>query len=308
MTVGKRSLRDFQQSESRPEIRANTRLVLVTGMSGAGKSTVLKSLEDSGYEAVDNIPISLISRLVGKDSGTPEALAIDVDIRTRDFSAEAFDAEIGPLLARSYLDVKIVFVDCEDEVLRRRFSETRRRHPLAGDRPLIDGIRHERNLVGWLRTRAHIDIDTTSLAVSDLRRMVAKSFSLQGGSQLSVFVTSFSYKFGVPREADLVFDARFLANPHYHEELRHLSGLDADVGAFIRRDSGFTPFLDGVADVLIPLLPRFEREGKSYLTIAIGCTGGRHRSVFVARCLTDRLSADGRAVHLRHRDINTTRD
>ena len=278
-------------------------LVLVTGMSGAGKSTALKTLEDSGYEAVDNIPISLIPRLVGAASGTPEALAVDVDIRTRDFSTGAFDAEIGPLLDRPDLDVRILFIDCEDEPLRRRFTETRRRHPLAADRPLIDGIRHERTLVGWLRSRAHVDIDTTSLAVGDLRRMVANAFSLEGRSQLSVFVTSFSYKYGIPREADLVFDARFLANPHYEEELTQLSGLDAAVGAYIEGDTGFAPFIDGVTNVMLPLLPRFESEGKSYLTIAVGCTGGRHRSVFVAKCLADRLRAGGRTVHLRHRDL-----
>ncbi len=290
---------------SPPLTRPRNQLVLITGMSGAGKTTVLKALEDSGYEAVDNLPLSLISRLVRPSSGEREALAIHVDIRTRDFGAQAFEAATKPLLEQGNLNLRVLFIDCEDEVLRRRFTATRRRHPLAADRPLIDGIRHERHLIGWLRDRADVDIDTTSLAVADLRRMVTSSFALEGRTHLSVFVTSFSYGLGIPREADLVFDARFLVNPHYEDHLRPLTGMDPAVGEYVRADPGFAAFFDSLTRLVQPLLPRFKREGKSYLTIAIGCTGGRHRSVYVASRLAHHLDAAGQGVHLRHRDLES---
>ncbi|MFQ5957937.1 MAG: RNase adapter RapZ [Alphaproteobacteria bacterium] len=280
------------------------RLVVVTGMSGAGRTTALKALEDIGYEAVDNLPLSLMASLLHPAAKQSEALAIDIDIRTRDFTVDAFEAEIAPLLARDDLDVRLLFVDCDDEALRRRYTETRRRHPLADDRPLIDGIRHERALIERLRERADIVLDTSELAIGELRQLVAGNFALADRPALSIFVTSFSYRLGLPREADLVFDVRFLANPHYEERLRPLTGLDPAVGEHITDDPGFAPFFDSLAAMLLPLLPHFEREGKSYLTVAIGCTGGRHRSVFVAERLAAILGERGRRVHVRHRDIN----
>ena len=285
-----------------PVVRRN-RLVMVTGMSGAGRTTALKALEDVGYEAVDNLPLSLMPSLLHPTAKQSGALAIDVDIRTRDFTVDAFEAEIAPLLARDDLDVRLLFVDCDDEVLRRRYTETRRRHPLADDRPLIDGIRHERTLIGRLRERADIVLDTSELTIGDLRQLVAGNFALDSHPALSLFVTSFSYRLGLPREADLVFDVRFLVNPHYEEPLRPLTGLDPAVGAYISDDPGFGPFFDSLKAMLLPLLPHFEREGKSYLTVAIGCTGGRHRSVFVAERLAALFGEQGRRVHLRHRDI-----
>ncbi len=283
--------------------RRRSRLVLVTGMSGAGKSTALKALEDIGYEAVDNLPLSLIANLLHPTAEPFDALAIDIDVRSRGFAVDAFEARIAPLLGRDDLDLRLLFVDCDDEVLRRRYTETRRRHPLADDRPLIDGIRHERNLVDRLRTQADLVIDTTGLAAADLRRLVAGNFALDDRPGLRIFVTSFSYRLGLPREADLAFDVRFLSNPHYEPELRTLTGCDAAVGAHIAKDPGFEPFFASLEAMLLPLLPRFEREGKSYLTIAIGCTGGRHRSVFVAERLAARLGEEGRQVALRHRDL-----
>ena len=204
------------------------RLVLVTGMSGAGKTTALKTLEDSGYEAVDNLPLKLLSSLLQPGAAHSEALAIAIDIRTRDFAVDAFEAAVAPLVARDDLDTRVLFVECDDEVLRRRYTETRRRHPLADDRPVIDGIRHERNLIQRLRDRADVVIDTSDLEASDLRRIVAGQFALDGAPGLAVFVNSFSFRHGLPREADLVFDVRFLANPHYDPLLRPLTGLVKD--------------------------------------------------------------------------------
>ncbi len=292
---------------------ARHRVVLVTGMSGAGKTTALKALEDLGYEAVDNLPLSLMADLLqargtGADDPRRRAVAVAIDIRTRDFSLDAFKRELAPLLARDDLDVQLLFVDCDDEVLQRRFTETRRRHPLATDRPVRDGIKHERQLVWRLRDRANVVIDTSGLSNADFRRLIGGHFRLEGEPGLAVTVASFSYPRGLPREADLVFDVRFLDNPHYDESLRPKSGLDPEVGAHIARDPAFTPFLTTLAALLLSLLPHYSREGKSYLTIAIGCTGGRHRSVFVAEKLAQMLRAEGHHINLRHRDIDVMND
>ena len=302
--------RPAPQSEAPPADDAGprrARLVLVTGLSGAGKTTALKTLEDIGYEAVDNLPLSLLANLVGPAAHHSEALAIDIDVRSRDFTVEAFERAVAPLVARDDLDVRLLFIDCDDEVLRRRYTETRRRHPLADDRPLIDGIHHERGLIGRLRERADLVIDTSDLGGQDLQRLVDGNFALDDRPGLHIFITSFSYRLGVPREADLVFDVRFLANPHYDDGLRPLSGLEPAVGDFIAGDPGFASFFDHLSAMLLPLLPRYESEGKSYLTVAIGCTGGRHRSVYVAERLAT-LFADGkRHVDIRHRDLGNDR-
>jgi len=188
-------------------------------------------------------------------------------------------------------------------VLRRRYSETRRRHPMAEDRPVPDGIRLERRLLERLRARADAVIDTSAKTPWDLKEQVSERFSLADKPALTINVTSFSYRQGLPREADLVFDARFLANPHYVESLRPQSGEDPAVGAYIETDPDFAGFLDSLVALLAILLPRYEKEGKSYLTIAVGCTGGRHRSVYIARRLVEWLENQGRRVHLHHRDM-----
>ncbi len=288
---------------SKRAARRRTRLVLVTGMSGAGKSTVLKAFEDIGYEAVDNPPLPLLASLVGPDAARGAALAVDIDVRTRDFSADALRDAVAPIFARDDVDARLLFVDCEDEVLRRRFTETRRRHPLADDRPVIDGIRHERELIEGLRAHADLTLDTTELGVAELRRLVAGHFALDDRPTLTISVMSFSFAQGLPREADLVFDVRFLTNPHYVDDLRPLTGRDTAVGAYIAQDPGYQPFFDSLTAMLVPLLPRFEGEGKSYLTIAVGCTGGRHRSVYVAERIAELLGTEGRECHLRHRDL-----
>lgn len=285
------------------------RVILLTGMSGAGKSTALKVLEDLGYEAIDNLPIYLLGRLLApKDDGLSaarlDAIAIDVDIRTRDFDSDAFLDEVAPLAAREDLDVTLVFLDCDDSVLRRRFTETRRRHPLAADRPVVDGIAHERRLMSHLRDSADHVIDTSQLAIPEFRHLMNQRFVLDAGPEMAVTVTSFSYRRGLPREADLVFDVRFLANPHYVEDLRPHSGKDADVAAYIEKDPALEPFFEALSGMLLDLLPRYAREGKSYLTVAVGCTGGRHRSVYVTERLSEKLRDSGHVVSIHHRDLN----
>ena len=292
-----------KKTPSATDAPARRRVTIVTGMSGAGKSSALKALEDAGYEAVDNLPLSLFVSLVRPEDGVGRPIAIGVDTRTRDFSVAAFGAAIDRLRAEPSFEARLVFLDSEDEVLRRRFTETRRRHPLAADRPVTDGIRAERDLILPLRERADVVIDTSTLSGGDLKRLVQEHFGLGAPASMAVSVISFAYRHGLPREADLVFDIRFLANPHYRPELQALSGRDGLVAAFIARDAAFQPFFEGLTTMLRALLPRFEGEGKSYLTIAVGCTGGRHRSVFVAERLAEWLGGLGRRVNLIHRDI-----
>lgn len=279
------------------------RAVIVTGLSGAGKTSALKVLEDLGYEAVDNLPVSLLFSLVRPGEGVSRPLAVGIDIRTRDFAIQPISDAIATLRADRGLDVKVLFLDCDDEVLRRRFTETRRRHPLATDRPLIDGIRHERTLVSPLKRCADVVFDTSNLQPGEFKRALAGYFDMESDHGLMVFVTSFAYRQGLPREADLVFDVRFLNNPHYVAELKPLTGRDAGVAEYVAADPAFPGFFATLTDLLSPLLPRFSAEGKSYLTIAIGCTGGRHRSVFVAERLTAWLKEHGVRVELRHREL-----
>ena len=283
------------------------RVVLVTGLSGAGRSSCLKALEDIGYEAVDNLPLALLPALLSSAESADRQrrpTAIGVDIRTRDFAVESLIAQVKRLKALPDRDVKLVFLDCDVEVLARRFTETRRRHPFALDRPLADGIQLERQLVSPLREHADLILDTSQLGLSDLRRILWGAFVLDPRSAVAVTVTSFSYRQGLPREADLVFDVRFLDNPHYDPELRPLDGRDPRVAQHVAADPDFQPFFDALTRMLEPLLPRFYAEGKSYLTIAVGCTGGRHRSVFVAERLALWLKDKGQRVSLFHRDVD----
>lgn len=282
-------------------------VVIVTGMSGAGRSTALKALEDLGYEAVDNLPLSLLSSLLSPGSAGGRALAIGVDARTRDFGADPFIEELETLIDRGDLSVRLLFLDCDSDVLQRRFSETRRRHPVTPDRRVTDGIKRERCLLSLLRNRADEVIDTTDMAIGDLKRLLDSNYALDATPGLAIFVTSFAYRRGVPHEADLVFDVRFLKNPHYEDDLRPLTGRDAPVGDFIERDPDFASFFENMTQLLDPLLPRFGAEGKSYLTIAVGCTGGKHRSVYTAQKLKDWLTGKGERVSISHRDLNRER-
>lgn len=286
-----------------------TRILLVTGLSGAGKTSALKALEDLNWEAIDNVPLSLLGNLVATGNNdyagqsSERLLAIGVDIRTRDFAVDAFLQRYDELIAAGDATVQILFLDCDDEVLRRRYEETRHRHPLAIDRPVADGIARERQLISPLRDRADLVVDTTGMILGTLKQTLEGHFSSVGGSELVLFVTSFSFRKGLPREADLVFDVRFLANPHYDEGLRPLSGRNRAVADYVMADEGFALFFDGLTALLSPLLPRYKAEGKSYLTIAFGCTGGRHRSVLLAEQLAMWLESGGQRVQLHHRDL-----
>ena len=282
-----------------------TPVVIVTGMSGAGRSTALKAFEDIGYEAVDNLPLSLLSSLVQPVAGDRRPLAVGVDVRTRDFGVVPFLEELDELIERTDLSVRVLFLDCDEEILRRRFTETRRRHPAAPDRPVTDGIKREAGLLAPLRDRSDEVIDTSEMSIGDLKRRLDASHALDRAPGLAVFVTSFAYRRGLPHEADLVFDVRFLKNPHYDPALRPQTGLDAPIGDFIRADPDYAAFFGNITALLEPLLPRYSAEGKSYLTIAVGCTGGRHRSVYVAERLGAWLAERGERVSVSHRDLAT---
>jgi UPF0042 nucleotide-binding protein len=277
-------------------------VVLVTGMSGAGRSTTLKTLEDLGYEAIDNLPLHVLPRIV-RDGALSGPIAIGVDIRTRNFSVAPFLTSLADLRADPGLAITLLFLDSEDDVLRRRFTETRRRHPLAQERPVNDGIAMERRLVAPLLDEADLTIDTSSLTVPDLRRVIASQLAPGGTPGMVVFVTSFAYKAGVPREADLVFDARFLRNPHYDPALRPRTGRDPEVAAHVAADPDYRPVVDSLKSMLTRLMPRYAGEGKSYLTLAIGCTGGQHRSVALAEALAEFLLAEDWRVIVNHREL-----
>ena len=277
-------------------------VVLVTGMSGAGRSTTLKALEDLGYEAIDNLPLHVLPRIV-RDGAVAGPLAIGVDIRTRNFSVQPFLDALGELRAEPALALTLLFLDSEDAVLRARFTETRRRHPLAQERPVSDGIAMERRLVAPLLAEADMAIDTSSLTVHDLRRVVGSQLAPRDAPGMVVFVTSFAYKAGVPREADLVFDARFLRNPHYQPALRPYTGQDRAVAAYVADDPDYAPIRDALTGMLTRLMPRYAGEGKSYLTVAVGCTGGRHRSVALAEAIAGFLRGAGWRVIVNHREL-----
>jgi len=283
-----------------------SRVILVTGMSGAGKTSVLKCLEDFGYEAIDNLPLSLLGRLLREhdgDEGLADAVAIGIDFRSRDFAATTVLDLMARLRQRGDMELDLLYLDCDQNTLLRRFTETRRRHPLAGDRPVMDGIAHEAELLAPLRNRADRLIDTTSLSVADLRRLMEAHYRLAENLGMTVTVTSFAYRRGLPRDADLVFDVRFLNNPHYEEALQPLTGKDTAVGEFIAADRAFDPFLQSLTGLLGQLLPHYKREGKSYLTVAVGCTGGQHRSVYISERLRQWFETVGETVYVRHREL-----
>lgn len=285
------------------------RLLLVTGMSGAGKSSALRVLEDLGYEAVDNLPLSLLGNLLNvpeeRDGLLPtRPLALGIDTRTRAFSAQEVVEQLKALRVNQRYEVRLVYFDCGGEELVRRFSETRRRHPMAQDRPVQDGIARERELLEPLRRFADHLFDTTDFTVHQLKSMLTDVFALERKAGLTVTVMSFGFARGIPRDADLVFDMRFVRNPHWVDGLRDFTGRDEAVGAYIREDPAFAPAFDRIVGLVQELLPNYQREGKSYLTIAFGCTGGKHRSVYSAEQMTEILAASGWQPNLVHRDLS----
>lgn len=292
------------QSQSPTQVTQNGghRLVLVTGPSGAGRSTAVKALEDIGFEAIDNLPLTLLPRLL---DGPPlvRPLALGIDARNRDFSSSAMVELLDRLSANLALEVELLYLDCSADVLIRRFSETRRRHPLAPAESPQQGIEREFDLLIPVRARADILIDTTDLTPHELRAEVDQLFNADAEQRLAVSVQSFSYKRGMPRGVDMVLDCRFLRNPYWDSDLRSLNGQDERVSAYVQADQRYRDFFDRVLNLANMLLPAFAEEGKSHLAIAFGCTGGQHRSVTVAEELANALAASGWQVSKRHREL-----
>jgi UPF0042 nucleotide-binding protein len=273
-------------------------VVLVTGLSGAGKNSILRALEDLGFETMDNPPLTTLETLIicGERN-----IAIGVDARSRGFDAQTVLETLARLRLNPCLRPELVYAIAEDEFLLRRYTETRRRHPLAQGGQVQEGIALERRLTDALRRAADFLIDTSNLALPDLRQIIEQRFGA-GAPALALSLVSFAYRFGLPREADVVFDARFLRNPHYEPMLRPLTGLDPQVGAFIAADPDFAPYFAHITGIVDFLLPRFMQEGKKYATIAIGCTGGQHRSVYIVETLAAHLSQSGWRSSITHRE------
>jgi UPF0042 nucleotide-binding protein len=277
-------------------------LVVVTGLSGAGRSTALRALEDLGHFCVDNIPPAIIPQLIEllSQERDLEHVAVGVDVRTGGF-LEGAGGLFDTISAGGHA-VDLLFLECQDVELVRRFSETRRVHPLSSSGNLFNAIQAERERVAPLRARANLIIDTTGLSPHDLRRALVDYISRGQRSHMITRVISFGFKYGVPVDADLVFDLRYLSNPHFVPALRPKTGLDKEVADFVMASEEARELLDDLGGLLTKLLPRYQREGKSYLTIALGCTGGRHRSVALAEMLAARLRGAGEIV-VEHRDI-----
>jgi UPF0042 nucleotide-binding protein len=278
-------------------------LFIVTGLSGAGLSSALKILEDSGAEVFDNFPIDFLNPLLKTSEVTQNPIAIGIDTRTRNFDPESILNTIHSLKSENIWSVQTLFLTADDHILLRRFTETRRVHPMARDRAISDGIATEKALLYPLKYKANITIDTSELNIHDLRRQVEQYVSASLSDKLNINIVSFSYKHGLPREADLVFDMRFLNNPHWQTEYRHLTGLDRDIQNYIERDPAMNDFFENLTSMLSTLLPLFKNNGKRYFTIAFGCTGGQHRSVYAAQKISGWLRAQNHPVHIHHREI-----
>ncbi len=295
------------------------RVLLVTGLLGAGKTTVLKVLEDLGWETIDNFPIRMLGQLIGKPGehksgeladGTRGAtatppLAIGFDSRTRGFNAQQITERVKRLAERDDLSITTLFLDCSGVELERRYNETRRRHPLAADMPAASGIAAEREQMEPLRRWADMVISTTDLSSNDLQQMIRERFAPVSDAHLTLTLSSFGFARGMPPVADLVFDMRFLDNPHWVDTLRPQTGLDPAVGEYIRRDPAFETVFTQIRDLLLTLLPRYEKQGKSYVHVAFGCTGGRHRSVFMAEEMARALRGAGFSPTMLHRNLSS---
>ena len=288
-----------------PEIlRAETvgiRLLLVTGPSGAGRSTAINALEDLGFEVIDNLPLSLLSRLLDGPAAGP--LALGLDVRNRDFSSNALIAAIDSLSQRLGHAMQVLYLEANDDTLIRRYSETRRHHPLAPAGPPLAGIAAEKDLLAPVRVRADVLLDTSDMSPHDLRSEMDRIFAPGQGKLLGISVQSFSYKRGLPRGLDMVFDCRFLRNPHWEPDLRAHDGRNADVDAYVSQDPRFVAFLTQIKGLVDLVLPAHKDEGRAHLAIGFGCTGGQHRSVVMAERLAASLAQDGWPVSKRHREM-----
>ena len=284
------------------------RLLLVTGLSGAGKSTVLKVLEDLGWEVVDNLPLALLQALIDAPAQHSEAnrpLAVGIDSRSRGFKPAQLVKRIKDLREDGGRDIQTLFLDCAGAELERRFSETRRRHPLAEDRPAADGIARERELMEPLRRWAEHVIDTTNYSSNDLQQEIRQRFGDAGEDEPVLNVLSFGFARGLPRNADLVFDMRYLRNPHWDARLKPGTGLDPEVAAYVMADPAYEDSVSQIERLILTLLPRYRAEGKSYVTVAFGCTGGRHRSVHVADRVARTLRSAGHEPTVTHRNLDS---
>ncbi len=284
------------------------RVVLVSGLSGAGKASILRALEDLGYEAIDNPPLTFIEELVARaEPGSGQRIAVGVDARSRGFNAEEVLATLERLRANPGLRPELVYAWADEAVLLRRFTETRRRHPLSPKGRVVDGIAAEHAMTAPLQAAADLLLDTSELPLAALRQQIDERFGAEGAGEaqtgLSVSLMSFAFPAGLPREADIVMDARFLRNPHYDAMLKPRTGLDQEVGAYIEADPDFDEFFTRLEGLLGMLLPRFVQEGKKYATIAVGCTGGRHRSVHIIERLATTLIRQGWRVTTTHREL-----
>ncbi len=298
-----------RESDKQRTLDTRQRILLVTGLAGAGKTTVLKVLEDLGWETIDNFPIRLLNRLIdspapeGGDSRTP--LAIGFDTRTRGFNLHEIIERVQKLARREDLELTTLFLDCSGQELERRYNETRRRHPLAGDMPVSSGIAAERELLEPLRRWADLVISTTDYSTNELQQIIRERFTPATGQPMTVTVSSFGFARGMPPVADLVFDMRFLDNPHWVPELRPLTGKDAAVAEHIRADPAFSEAFTRIRDLILLLLPRYQEQGRAYVNIAFGCTGGRHRSVYVTEEIAAALRAAGFSPTLLHRNLGS---
>lgn len=278
------------------------RLVLITGPSGAGRSTAINVLEDLGYEAIDNLPLMLVPRLLDGPA-RPAPLALGLDVRNRDFSTANVIELIDRLTRMPEFAPEVLYLDCSTEQLLRRFNETRRRHPLGAEGAPLDAIMAERDMLAPIRARADVLVDTSELSPHDLKAELSRWFDTQPGRRLTVSVQSFSYKRGVPRGVDMMFDCRFLANPHWRPELRPFDGRDVAVQDYVASDPRFLPFFEKVLDLALFVLPAHLEEGKAHLVIGFGCTGGQHRSVTMAEKMADALAQASWQVSIRHREL-----
>jgi RNase adapter protein RapZ len=287
--------------------RERQRIMLVTGVLGAGKTTALRVLEDLGWEAIDNFPIRLLEGLIDNpdlgEHGAP--LAVGFDSRTRGFNPHAVIQLVKRLSARHDLELTTLYLDCGGEELVRRYNETRRRHPLASDMPAAAGIAAERELMEPLRRWADLVINTTQFATNQLQQAMREHFAPATGADLTITISSFGFSRGMPPVADFVFDMRFLNNPHWDKQLRPLTGRDAPIAEFIRRDPAFDEAFTRIRDLLLMLIPRFRAQGKAYVHIAFGCTGGRHRSVFMAEQIGAALRGSGFSPTMLHRNLGS---
>jgi len=288
-----------------PRAVAGAQVVILTGVSGSGKSTALRALEDAGFYCVDNLPILFLEKLLelsGHTAGEVSRIALVVDARELRFLSDA--PQVIQEVRQKGTDVQVLFLEASDDSLVRRYSETRRRHPLAGEGGTVpDGIAAERRALAELKAIADEVVDTTTLNVHELKRLVTRRFAVGEGARLGVTIVSFGFRFGIPTHADMVLDVRFLPNPFFIPELKPHPGTDARVAGFVLGQPDAKAFLERLTEMLGFLLPRYRAEGKSYLTVAIGCTGGKHRSVAIATALADRLEAGGQPVRLWHRDV-----